>query len=288
MRGIISCAMLSALEDHGYSEVFDTIYGGSSGSVNAAYFLAGNLWHSLSIYYDDLASKEFIDLRNLFKLHAIFDVDYAFDVVFELTKPLDYNAVLSSNVPLHVSIALVDELRTITPAEFTSKNDLKSALRAGAWLPLATKGTATFRGKRAIDGGALAAHPSRLAIAEDCTHVLSLSTRPPTDQRTRPDLLRLYTSAHLNRLRSGLGVRFLEAYRVGQRDRAALGEWRMNPLKKPSVLDISPLQKSGVARHDINRGRLHAVARTAYETMSWALTGTFERAYPKLTTFSVG
>jgi len=191
MRGIISCAMLSALEDHGYSEVFDTIYGGSSGSVNAAYFLAGNLWHSLSIYYDDLASKEFIDLRNLFKLHAIFDVDYAFDVVFELTKPLDYNAVLSSNVPLHVSIALVDELRTITPAEFTSKNDLKSALRAGAWLPLATKGTATFRGKRAIDGGALAAHPSRLAIAEDCTHVLSLSTRPPTDQRTRPDLLRL-------------------------------------------------------------------------------------------------
>jgi predicted acylesterase/phospholipase RssA len=43
MRGIISCAMLSSLEDHGYAKVFDAVYGESSGSVNAAYFLAGRL-----------------------------------------------------------------------------------------------------------------------------------------------------------------------------------------------------------------------------------------------------
>lgn len=286
MRGIISCAMLAALEDLGYTKVFDAIYGGSSGSVNAAYFLAGGLWRSLSIYYDDLASRTFIDLRRVFAGRALLDVDYAFDLVFELTKPLDYEAVLASAAPLHVSITLVDELRTIAPAEFDSRDDLKSALRAGAWLPLATVGSATFRGKRALDGGALTSHPSRLAIADGCTHVLSLSTRPATYRRTRPDLLQLYASVHLNRMRAGLGVKFLEANRAGQLDRAALNVWRTNPLEKPAVLDICPLPRLVIARHDVDPGRLQAVARGAYEAMSWAITGTFERAYPRLTTSS--
>ena len=213
-------------------------------------------------------------------------MNYAFDVIFELIKPLDYEAVLSSDVPLHVSITLVDELRTITPANFTSKEDLKEALRAGAWLPLATSGSATFRGQRAIDGGVLTCHPSRLAIADDCTHVLSLSTRPTTYQRMRPDLLQLYASVRLNRMRSGLGTKFLEATQTCSLDRMALKEWRINPREKPAVLDLCPLHESGVTRHDINTGRLHTVARTAYETMSWALTGTFERAFPKLTTLA--
>jgi len=284
MRGIVSCAMLAALEDLGYTSVFDAIYGGSSGSVNAAYFLAGDLWRSLSIYYDDLASRKFINLRRLLRGRAVLDVDFAFDTVFELTKPLDYEAVLKSAVPLHVSITLVDEMQTIAPAEFESRADLKSAFRAGAWLPVATGGSATFRGQRALDGGALTSHPSRLALSDGCTHVLSLSTRPSTQRRTRPDLLQLYASVHLDRMRPGLGAKFREADRIGQRDRAVLDEWRRNPLREPAVLDICPLPGAEVARQDIRQGRLHAAARNAYETISWALTGTFERAYPRLMT----
>jgi predicted patatin/cPLA2 family phospholipase len=283
MRGIISCAMLNALEDLGYGRVFDAVYGGSSGSVNAAYFLARRVWHSLSIYYDDLASSRFIDLRRMLRGGPIFDVDYAFDVVFELTKPLDYTAVLASPTPLHVSITLVDEMRTIAPADFTTKQDLKDALRAGAWLPLATKGVATFRGQRAIDGGALTVHPSRLAIEAGCTHVLSLSTRPSTYRQGRPDLLQLYAARHLNRLRPGLGTRFLEADLTGAQDRRTLARWRQHPAE-PAVLDICLPDDPGLTRHDINSGRLLAAARAAYEVTSWALTGVFERAYPRLTT----
>jgi predicted patatin/cPLA2 family phospholipase len=185
MRGIISCAMLAALEDLGYTKVFDAVYGGSSGSVNAAYFCR----RSLALAVDLLRRSGVESLHRSaprFCGSGVFDVDYAFDVVFELTKPLDYEAVLASAAPLHVSITLVDELRTIAPAEFDSRDDLKSALRAGAWLPLATVGSATFRGQRALDGGALTSHPSRLAITDGCTHVLSLSTRPATHRRTSP------------------------------------------------------------------------------------------------------
>ena len=284
LRGIVSGAMLSALEDLGYGQVFDAIYGGSSGSVNAAYFLAGDLWRSLSIYYDDLATRRFIDLRRLLRRRALLDVDFAFDEVFALTKPLDTAAVLRSPTPLHVTIALVDEQRTIWPSEFESSADLTSALRAGSWLPVATTGTATFRGQRAIDGGALISHPSRVALADECTHVLSLSTRPAHQRRNRPDLLQRYAATRLDATSPGLGALYLEGDRIGQVDRRQLDRWRVDPVPVPAVLDLCPTTDRGVSRYDIDTGRLQAAARNAYEVMAWALTGVFERAYPRLTT----
>ena len=40
MRGIVSASMLVALEDLGFADAFDVVYGCSSGAVNGAYFLA--------------------------------------------------------------------------------------------------------------------------------------------------------------------------------------------------------------------------------------------------------
>lgn len=285
MRGIVSCAMLNALEDLGYGNAFDAIYGGSSGSVNAAYFLAGKVWHSLSIYYDDLASEHFIDFRRMARREAIFNVDYAFDEVFELTKPLDYDAVLSSPIPLHVSITLVDELRTVWPSSFHSREDLKSALRAGAWLPLVTKGTATFQGQRAIDGGVLIAHPATLAIRSGCTHVLSLSTRPAGPPRAQPSLLQRYVGARLDRVRPGLGASYIQSIHDYACERAMLNNKRIDQSATPYVLDLCPPSDArSVARHETKGERLYTVARSAYEVMVLAATGEYQRAYPRLTT----
>lgn len=241
-------------------------------------------WKATAAGAIDLATRRFIDLRRVFRRQPPLDVDFAFDVVFELTKPLNTNAVLSSPIPLHVSIGLVDERRTISPSEFHSDADLKSALRAGAWLPVATTGSATFRGQRAIDGGALTSHPSRTALADGCTHLLSLSTRPAQHSRTRSDLLQLYAALRLNAMAPGLGAAFLEADRIGQEDRRNLTLWRTDPLAESAVLDLCPPPGSSLSRHDIDIGRLQVAARSAYEVMAWALTGTFERAYPRLTT----
>ncbi len=283
MRGIVSCAMLAALEDLGLHNVFDAVYGGSSGSVNAAYFLAGDLWKSLSIYYDDLASSAFISVSRLLHGGPLLDVDFAFDTVFEMTKPLDYNAVLSSRVPLHVSITLVDEMRTIAPSTFHSRTDLKAAFRAGAWLPLATRGATEFRGQRALDGGALTSHPMRLAVADNCTHVLSLSTRPAGHRPPRFDVLQCLAAIHLDQLRPGLGAAFRAADHLGQQDRAAMTRWRTKPLATPAVLDVAPLPGAEVSRHDNDVGRLLGAARNAYETLAWAVLGSFRRAYPRWT-----
>jgi predicted patatin/cPLA2 family phospholipase len=67
MRGVVSGAMLCALEDLGLPAVaFDGVYGCSSGATNGAYFIAGDSWYPLSIYYDDLPTREFVDFRRVF------------------------------------------------------------------------------------------------------------------------------------------------------------------------------------------------------------------------------
>jgi hypothetical protein len=117
------------LEDVGLgASAFDGIYAFSSGASNGAYFTAGDSWYPLSIYYDDLSTREFIDVRRALT-SDIFNLNYAFETVLELVKPLDYAAVLNSGTPLHVAITDVDAVKTVTLSEFESKDDLKAALR---------------------------------------------------------------------------------------------------------------------------------------------------------------
>ena len=48
---------------------------------------------------------------------------------------------------------------TEAATDFTSPADLRAALMASAWLPLVVRGTADFRGRRALDGGVPTLHP---------------------------------------------------------------------------------------------------------------------------------
>ena len=45
-------------------ECFDAIYGSSAGAINATYFLSGQR-EGVSIYYEDIANKKFVDLGRL-------------------------------------------------------------------------------------------------------------------------------------------------------------------------------------------------------------------------------
>lgn len=100
MRGVVSGAMLCALEDLGLpAAAFDAVYGCSSGATNGAYFIAGASWYPLSIYYDDLTTREFVDFRRAFT-GDILNLNYVFESVLELTKPLRYEAVLAARTGL--------------------------------------------------------------------------------------------------------------------------------------------------------------------------------------------
>jgi predicted patatin/cPLA2 family phospholipase len=276
MRGVISAAMLCQLEDYGFKNAFDVVYGCSSGGINGAYFLAGETWYPLSIYYDDLTTKQFVDFWRALRRRPILDLAYSFDRVMEEVKPLDYEAVLRSAIPLAVPITDVDALQTVVLRDFSSRQDLKATLRASAWLPIAVPGTVrTPDGRRAVDGGVLTALPFQLAVNDGCTHILSLSTRPMCPARSGFSLLHRYTYLHLERMRRGLGSGYLAAIRQKHRDQDWLHQMRTMPeADAPYVLDLAPLPwMSELKRHELGQHRLFENARMAYEIAFCATEG---------------
>ncbi|MFE9426535.1 patatin-like phospholipase family protein [Kitasatospora sp. NPDC006697] len=278
MRGVVSAAMLNQLDDYGFKNAFDVVYGCSAGGINAAYFLAGETWYPLSIYYDDLTTRQFIDFGRALKRQPILNLDYSFDHVMERVKPLDYQAVVDSPIPLAVPVTDVDALATVVLRDFASAAELKGALRASAWLPVALPGTMrTPDGRRAVDGGVLTALPFRLALDDGCTHVLSLSTRPMTDNPGAGgiSLVHRYTRLHLERLRTGLGDGYLAAIRQKRRDQEWLRAERLRPnAVGPQVLDLAPLPwMTELKRHETDRHLVLEHARMAYETAFCVLEG---------------
>lgn len=276
MRGVISAAMLTQLEDYGFKNAFDVVYGCSSGGINGAYFLAGETWYPLSIYYDDLTTKQFVDFFRAFRGLPILGLDFAFDHVMETVKPLDYDAVIGSDIEFVVPITDVDALKTVTLRNFTSRQDLKAALRASAWLPIAVPGTMRMAdGRRAVDGGVLTALPFRLALDDGCTHVLSLSTRPMRPAGSRLSLMHRYTYLHLERMSRGLGRGYLKAIQQKHRDQEWLRRVRTAPeADAPHVLDLAPLPwMTELKRHELGKHQLIEHARIAYEIAFCATEG---------------
>lgn len=266
MRAVMTGAMASALADLGFRPAFDAVYGMSSGAMNAAYFVAGEAtWRSVSIYFEDLATRRFINFTRPFRRRSIVDMDYAFDDVVERRKPLPYEKVLLSETPLHVPVtwARTGSVETIT--SFEDADDLRGALRATSWLPGAVRGTAVFRGEPAIDGAVLVAHPCALAAADGCTHILSLSTHPLHTARRYNRVALRYATRYLDRLGPGLGDGYLRSLEVHEDERAYLLRSRTDPRPAPYVLDVGPLADAPpITRHETDSGTVLAAARYGY------------------------
>jgi predicted acylesterase/phospholipase RssA len=275
MRGVVSAAMLQVIEECGLTDCFDAVYGCSSGAINAAYFLAGATWYPVSIYFHDLSTRQFVDFSRVVKGGNILNLEYAFEEILGARKPLAYKRVLASQIPLKVAVTDVDAIATRLISGFSDPADLKAALIASCWLPIGVRGTAEFRGRRAVDGGVLTALPFRLALEDGCSHVLSLSTRPmgPPGRGLSP--MHRYTGRYLERLRAGLGRGYVAAIHQKHADQAKLAAGRLaGPGMEPSVLDLAPLPGSPeVKRHEIRLGPLVAAATSAAEVMYCAIEG---------------
>lgn len=285
MRGVVSGGMLTALEDLGYADAFDRVYACSAGAVNGAYFVVGGTWFPLSIYFDDLTDGEFLALRRVLRGLGPMNLDYVFDVVLTHRKPLDYRAIIESPQRLHVMVTDIDDLVPLVVGDFESVDDLRSALQASVWLPAAVRGTATFRGHRAIDGGVLLYHPYRAAVLGGCTHILSLSTKPIGTVPSTPHWTQPLLAQHLDRMRPGLGKGFTAArLEYLTEDNPFLSRNRLHPDARPAVLDIAPLPGTPeVKRHEQDRGRLLDGARSAYRAAHLALEREDVQVVPRLT-----
>jgi predicted patatin/cPLA2 family phospholipase len=177
MRSVVAAGMTLALEELGYRDVFDDVYGSSAGSIIGAYFITGQASLSPAIYYEDMCSKKFVNLARILTRQPIMSLDFLFEVL-EHEKPLDWDGVVRSPIRLHPLATSVDKQAVVDFAGFDNANDLRAALRAASTLPVIAGPPFEVRGSRFLDGGLFESFPFRPAIRDGCTHVLVLRTRP--------------------------------------------------------------------------------------------------------------
>lgn len=187
MRGCVSAGALLALRALGLVGAFDAVYGASAGAINAAYWLADQP-EGVNIYYDHIAHRDFLSLRRLLRTTdarsaPVLNLGFLLDHVMESVLPLDWDRAMANHPPLKVVASDLEALEPVLLDSFRDKDDLKACLRASATVPEIAGEPTLCRGRRMVDAAVFEAVPFRTAIADGCTHVLVLSSRPRPSPR---------------------------------------------------------------------------------------------------------
>jgi predicted patatin/cPLA2 family phospholipase len=185
MRGVVSAGSLLALDLLGFREVFDEIYATSAGGVNAAYFLSGQGKLGMTVYFDDIANRRFINPWRVFK---IVDVDYAYDRVVSLHKPLDDAAVRASRVRFLLSVTDARSGRNELLDVRARSEPVPLLLKASSALPVLYNRRIVLDGREYVDGGVSDSLPIARAIENGCTDVLVLASSRCDGPMARPSL----------------------------------------------------------------------------------------------------
>eukprot|EP00276_Gloeochaete_wittrockiana_P006924 CAMPEP_0184667868 /NCGR_PEP_ID=MMETSP0308-20130426/69536_1 /TAXON_ID=38269 /ORGANISM="Gloeochaete witrockiana, Strain SAG 46.84" /LENGTH=297 /DNA_ID=CAMNT_0027113291 /DNA_START=135 /DNA_END=1025 /DNA_ORIENTATION=- len=181
MRGCVSGGMAAALLDLGLTNVFDGVYGSSAGALNGAYFLAGQS-DAMRIYFEDATSSEFVDMRRLFfgGGKPVMSLEYLIDTVVGSRegKALDWEKVVKSPVPLKTLASSLNKRRSVMLWNYGGREDLFKALKASANVPVVAGPPIRLNGDELVDAAIMEPIPFHSAVADGCTHVLVLCTRP--------------------------------------------------------------------------------------------------------------
>jgi len=251
MRGVVSAGMLAGLESLGLLGVFDAVYGASAGAFNGAYFLAGQAAYGTSIYYENLNTRNFANLWRVFWEKPIVSLDYVLEKVLGQEKPLNWQAVLNSPIPLKVAVSSVGQLKARLLQGFTDREELFTALRASSEMPILTGGPIEFKDDRFLDAGLFQGIPIYTALEDDCSHVLVLLTRPYGARRKSLNFWDQQVGARImERWKKGLGRSYLKMPKMYNETLSFLEMMEKSLEKRPYVFSVS------LSRNDPLIGRL--------------------------------
>lgn len=223
MRGVLSAGMAAALKYVGLQDAIDVVYGSSAGSIIGAYFVSGQVpLYGASIYYDSICSDRFISKRALLsspyllgrsgravtdtagnKVRPVLYLDALLDEVMKETKPLDWNAFVKHSVkqPLKPVASSLTAMRSEILDGFSTLDELLDCLRASARVPGIAGDPVAINGAYYSDAMIFEPVPFRSALADGCTHVLVLRTKPETSRLpSRPGIYEaLIAAPYFNR-----------------------------------------------------------------------------------------
>lgn len=121
----------------------------------------------LDIYTSHLAQGDrFLSLRRLLSRNAgpVMDLDFLLDDVMADVIPLDWDAVIRSQLPLKVVASSLTTLRSEVLDSFTDRQDLVECLKASANVPEIVGGPRSHRGHQLVDAAVFEPLPIKAAL----------------------------------------------------------------------------------------------------------------------------
>jgi predicted patatin/cPLA2 family phospholipase len=268
MRGAYAGGMVHALGDAGLAPFFDVVYGSSAGAFVGAGLLLGSGRGSAAIFYEDMACREFIDPRR-FPRRPLVSLDHLLDDVLVHSKPLDWDRLHDSPVPLRVVATALDDLspHVLEPG---TPDEWKLALRATASIPLLAGPAVELHGRRWIDGSVGEPLPVLRALADGATHVLALFTRAASELRIGDPGAPAGWARALDRLAPGLGHMAQEARRHAP-VLAVLGDAAHPSRDGVHLLALLPERDEGIRGLTTDAARVERAAQAGYAAVVAAL-----------------
>jgi predicted patatin/cPLA2 family phospholipase len=209
MRGVVSAGMVSALEELGAADLFDAVYGSSAGAINAAYFLGGQARLGTTIYFEDINNHRFIDVRRALTGRPIVNLGFLLDDVAQRAKRLDVARVTSARAPLTVVATDVQSEQPCGLRSLSTREDLFSALRASATMPVLAGPPTSHQGRTDLDASLTEPIPVPIAETDGHTHILVLLTRGEGGAPRPSAFDRWFIEPRLRRLSPGLAARYM-------------------------------------------------------------------------------
>ncbi|GAA5130092.1 patatin-like phospholipase family protein [Pseudonocardia adelaidensis] len=268
MRGAYAGGMVHALTDAGLAPFFDVVYGSSAGAFVGAGLLLDSGRGSAAIFYEDMACREFIDPRR-FPRRPLVSLDHLLDDVLVRSKPLDWDRLRDSPVPLRVVATALDDLAPHVLEPATSA-EWKLALRATASIPLLAGPAVELHGQRWIDGSIGEPLPVLRALSEGATHVLALFTRAASELRRGDPAGAAGWARALDRLAPGLG-RMAQESRRHAPVLAVLDDAAHPSRGGAHLLALLPERDEGVRGLTTDAARVERAAQSGYAAVVAAL-----------------
>jgi predicted patatin/cPLA2 family phospholipase len=180
MRGVFLTGVLQAFTDHSFFP-FDTVIGSSAGALTGCAYAAGQIYLSRDAFFGKLLSGKFIRPANIFNADRhILDLDWMIDTVVKGRDPLDLESLRKACPVIITATDCVDDRPPETVYLNSRTDDIYTALKATAAIPVLYRGFVEYGGHRLLDGGLLDPIPFNRAMdmgyrEEDIVVVL---TRP--------------------------------------------------------------------------------------------------------------
>ncbi|MCX8123010.1 MAG: patatin family protein [Spirochaetes bacterium] len=164
MRGVFLTGVLQAFTDRDYFP-FKLIIGSSAGALTGVAYSASQIYLARDAFFGVLLSNNFIKISNILRpTKHILNLDWMVSTVIEGKETLNFQYLKHSIPVLITATEYSDNNPPATVYLNSKKDDIVTALKASAAIPVLYRGFVEYQNRKLCDGGLLDPIPFKKAL----------------------------------------------------------------------------------------------------------------------------